>query len=405
MDHIVELKRFHEVREALVNDALTRSIDYERFERGNITEGNLTHLHGEEHRDRRRIENVYFRKESLIWLDKEVIPEAIVNSLQYVENGEQDLISIGRLVATNVAARIVGLDFEQLSLDERHELVEMIEDLGIGAAIDTVPAADIEKVNHSANSALGRFVEKYLRPLEPAGGGSNTFHPDSVTERRLLGALYGHVGQFGLDHETVHREIVMHFLAATHTSSQTLVNTIHELFAWVDENPEHSYQIEDLEFTRRCVHEALRLTPTNPKLLRRAVSDTVVAGREVKAGTILHLNTYDANRDLAVFGADASSFDPNRNLDQGIPRYGMSFGGGMHQCMGRIVAVGTPIALGSGVAERLDIVGLVPRMASAVIGRGVRRAEENSPRRETSTGRWTRWEIYPVRLEGVSESA
>jgi hypothetical protein len=66
-----------------------------------------------------------------------------------------------------------------------------------------------------------------------------------------------------------------------------------------------------------------------------------VAGQAVKKGQEIHIERVAANRDTAVFGADAGAFNPHRpnpGLDQ--QRYGLGFGSGPHQCFGLRVVLG-----------------------------------------------------------------
>jgi hypothetical protein len=48
------------------------------------------------------------------------------------------------------------------------------------------------------------------------------------------------------------------------------------------------------------------------------------------------------NRDRSVFGDDAEEFDPRRTTPDGVPGYGLSFGSGMHACIGQDLAAGLP---------------------------------------------------------------
>jgi hypothetical protein len=47
-----------------------------------------------------------------------------------------------------------------------------------------------------------------------------------------------------------------------------------------------------------------------------------------------------ANRDPEAFGDDAGDFDPHRTLAPGVAPWGLSFGLGMHACIGQDLAAG-----------------------------------------------------------------
>jgi hypothetical protein len=143
------------------------------------------------------------------------------------------------------------------------------------------------------------------------------------------------------------------------------------------------------------VHETLRLRPTTPKIKRRAESDTEVAGRPIKADSLVVLDAAAGNRDQALFGADADSFNPDRSIADGVPRWGLSFGAGPHQCPGRSVAGGFPVPDDFDV-DGDHVFGLVALMVQEMLRRGVRPDPDRSPLRDDRTERYTRWMEYPV---------
>src|SRR5688572_7112927 len=57
---------FDEIRKALYHPALSRTLDRRSFEEGNPRAGILSLLHGDEHRERRRLENSLFRRPALV---------------------------------------------------------------------------------------------------------------------------------------------------------------------------------------------------------------------------------------------------------------------------------------------------------------------------------------------------
>ena len=152
--------------------------------------------------------------------------------------------------------------------------------------------------------------------------------------------------------------------------------------------------VEDPAFAQRCVHEALRIRPTNPGILRRARVDTEVAGRAVRKGVVCVLDTISANTDPAAYGPDAALFNPNREVSDGIPPYGVSFGAGMHFCIGRTLAVGLPQRRGTPPSDS-HLYGMVPIALRAVFERGVSPHPDRPPVPDTKTKRWTRLAQLP----------
>ena len=63
------------------------------------------------------------------------------------------------------------------------------------------------------------------------------------------------------------------------------------------------------------------------------------SGRRIRAGQKVFIDIPAVNRDEAVFGTDAASFNPHREIRKGVQPYGFGFGGGAHKCIGRPLAV------------------------------------------------------------------
>lgn len=83
----IELTTFEDVRLALINEDLTRSLDPERHERGNILDQVLMVLHGDAHRVRRRVENRLFRRETLLRYERQLFPDIIRSTLARIGLG------------------------------------------------------------------------------------------------------------------------------------------------------------------------------------------------------------------------------------------------------------------------------------------------------------------------------
>src|SRR5690606_25970091 len=99
--------------------------------------------------------------------------------------------------------------------------------------------------------------------------------------------------------------------------------------------------------------------------------DTEVAGRQIPQGALVILDAARANRDPEVFGPEADRFDPDRAVPDRVPRWGLSFGAGPHQCPGRNVAGGFPIP-SSFEVDHNHLFGLVAAMLQALVRLGVR---------------------------------
>jgi cytochrome P450 len=200
-----------------------------------------------------------------------------------------------------------------------------------------------------------------------------------------------------LPHDVVLRELGFYLLAGAHTSATAFVRTLHHLFEWEREHPEdRDVMRAERGFVQRAVYETIRLHPSSPVGERWALADTVLkSGRAIAQGSKVVIDLATVNRDPELFGADADCFDPRRvPLVEGVPPWGLSFGHGMHACIGQELAVG--------LLERSDEhaeheYGLVTVAVQAMIDRGARADPGSPPTMDTSTRR-PYWGTYPVLL-------
>ncbi|KIR64931.1 MULTISPECIES: cytochrome P450 [Micromonospora] len=400
------LSTYRDVQEALSNGALTRSIDAERFERGNILEGVVMMLNGSQHRDRRRIENTLFRREVLTEYEQKLFPVVIEETLApIVRQGKADLVETGALLAVVLSARMVGIDFDVDSLDQRRRLIRYAAAFTRAVAIDVavVPEAELRS---ASDAALAGFTSTFLRPswdrraalIAAVKAGERV---ESYLPRDLLTTLLRHREAHGLDDGQVIRETAFYLEASADTSAQALTNSIDLVFDHARRDPSALSRLtQDTFLVQRFVHEAVRLRPTVPRIRRRTLTDTVLNGTVVPADTLVELDTTAANRDVDVFGPSADEFDPWREVPATVPRYAHAFGGGVHSCIGRNLAVGLSLR-GDQPPPDNHLFGIVPLMVQALLRAGMRPDPTAEAVPDTFSTRWTRWADYPVVFEAA----
>jgi cytochrome P450 len=410
----IVLNTYEDAKAALSNDDLSRSIDFELYERGNIEEGTVSVIHGLEHRDRRRIENTLFRRHNLEHYERVLFPEIVASTLdRLVTDAHSDLLEIGGLTTVVLAARIAGIDFDTTSLEQRERLREFLHHFALGGAIDAIKANNLDEIRAVKASMLiaqAEFVDEFMaasrarRELlvahrEDDDLANDDLPPDVLTLLLVANAT----GALSLDDALLERETIQYFTAGAHTSTQTTTNTLHLLFEWSEAHPRDRARLEsDLHFVQRAVQEALRCRPTNPLIHRRAVTDTMVQDRQISEGTVVLIDTARANADPTVFGPDADRFDPYRDLPRDAPPFGTSFGGGMHMCIGRTLAVGLPVRNLTESLGPTHLYGLIPQIVQALVRRGVQPDPSKDAVPDDRTERWTRWSSYPVILESLT---
>ena len=398
---------YEAIRQALFDANLSRSFDKRSYHDGNIRDGVVSIAHGPMQRARRRVENSQFRADQMKLYERELFPRVMSDLLDTLIDGEfVDIFTVGELLSVVLAARRAGLDHEPGNLDQIRQLVRHVDAFSQGSAI--LDARDPESIRQLVYETYEEFERDFVRPswqrraalieAQPSEQlGSESLPHDILTV--LL--LHRDDPALELDDDgRVVREVATYLQGGTHTSAQTLTNALDLLFEMEAGTPGIIDRAAvDLPFAQRVVHETLRLRPTTPKIKRRAEADTVIAGVAVPKDAMVILDAAAAHRDPAIFGPNPDDFDPDRELDPAIPRWGLAFGAGSHQCPGRTVAGGFPVPTGETDDEHLF--GLVALEIQAVASRGVRPDPTREPERDLRTDRHTRWLHYPVRFEAA----
>lgn len=404
----IVLDRYEAIREALFHPDLSRTFDRRSYEEGNIRDGVVSISHGPVHRTRRRVENTQFRPDVLRLYERELFPRVIDDLLdKLIDEPSVDLFAVAEVLSVVLAALRAGIDVDDHDLGQLRELVRYVDVFSQGSAI--LDAKDPEAVRRLVVETYATFERDWVRPswkrraalIEADRQGEPGHEP---LPHDILSVLLQHRDDPRLelgDSGRIVREVATYLQGGTHTSAQTMANAFDLLFE-ADAGPDRPGLVtrcaEDLEFCQRVVHETLRLRPTTPRIRRRVESDTVVAGREAPRDSLVVLDAAAGNRDPELFGVDADRFDPDRVIDPGVPRWGLSFGAGAHQCPGRSVAGGFPIPQ-HGALDAEHIFGLVALEIREVARRGIHADPDRAPQRDTRTERFTRWASYPVRFD------
>jgi cytochrome P450 len=196
---------------------------------------------------------------------------------------------------------------------------------------------------------------------------------------------------FGEDADLAVRHAVIDLLhAGVGTTVGAIVQTVDELLRWFAAHPEDRALATDPAFLRGAVHEVLRLHSANPAEVRFAIADTTLSGGTViRAGQYAALRTGLADRDPAVFGADADRFDPRRVTPPATYPHGVAFGSGPHMCYGM------PLVIGNDGTD-----GNVVLFARALFEAGVEPDPERTPSYEPATAHadLKSFTTYPVRF-------
>ena len=363
----------------------------------------LLTLHGEAHTRRRAIEWRLFRRDFARYYESEVYPATLQHTLApYLYRGHLDLPEFGFRVNINLSSDIAGIDRPAGSESETDTLVAHTRKFAEGATLFH-STRDKNIVREEVAAALTQFNEQFLLPsrhrrerlLGEVAKGTLT---EEDVPRDILTVLLANRDQQDLDDDMILREVAFFMQAGSHSSANALTHTFHEIHQWLGKHPQdHARVREDDTFLRRCVHESLRLHPASPVAWRTASEAFALPdGREVAAGDAVMIDLMSANLEKALFGEDAESFNPHRNVPDRIPPFGLSFGIGIHTCFGRDIAGGVGTAKDAGQAPHL---GTLTNLLKNLLQHQARPDAAKPPVADTGTER-PNWGSYPL-LIGV----
>jgi cytochrome P450 len=187
--------------------------------------------------------------------------------------------------------------------------------------------------------------------------------------------------------ESLRREIAFYLLAGAHTSATALTRVVHNIFKWLENHPEDEEKAySDKVFLQKATHETIRLQPSSPTAARWALEDIELkSGIEIMKGDKVVIDLETVNRDKNSYGDDAEKFNPNRELESGIAPWGLSFGQGMHACIGQDLAAG--LVFDTDSTEEDHLFGLVPVAVQTLFLNGCKPDPSNPPEMDDSTTR------------------
>ena len=391
-DETITITTYEEAKEAYRQKDLRQAL----YDAGEVVMADvLVNLHAAEHRDRRRLENRLFGRDTLDRYERSLFPPIIDETLAPdVEAGRTELVDLGHRMMMNLAAFTAGVDRPLGTPDETRTLYRYLM-LFIEGATLAHYTGDRDAKREQIAAELHRFDEEFVTPS--IARRQALMEAGEELPQDVLSVLLANEDSLHLPHEVIVREVAFYLLAGAHTSATAFTRVSHNMFTWLHQHPEDAELVHsDRLFVQRCTHETIRLQPSSPVAMRWALDDIELkTGTHVPKGAKVVIDLLAVNRDPSVFGDDAEVFDPHRPLPPGVPPYGLSFGSGMHACIGQVLAAGLLARDGSVADDHLF--GLVPEAVQALFDAGARPDPDDPPEMDESTTR-PYFGRYPVLL-------
>lgn len=372
------------------------------YDEGPVMSDVLVNLHGDEHKQRRRVENRIFRRETFVHYERELFPAVTQRTVApYVAAGGVDLVHLGHELMLNLASLTAGVDRPEQTAEETERLFDYMQWFIKGATLHH-STEDHAQLSARIETALDEWDVEFLAPsvarrralFEAVAAGELS---EDELPKDVLTTLLRHHGDLELPYPVLRREIAFMLLAAAHTSATAFVRSVDHILGWTTAHPQDAQKVTtDPLFVQRCVHETVRLNPSSPISARWALAPvTLRDGTQVPTGSRVVVDLQAVNRDPGVFGEGADAFDPYRATPAGVAPFGLSFATGMHVCIGQDLAAG--VVPRPGAEPEGHLFGLVTGAVQYLFTVGVRRDPSHPPVPDAGTAR-PYWGSYPALL-------
>jgi cytochrome P450 len=363
----------------------------------------LVTLDGVEHRRRRLMEMRIFKKDFFAFYESEVLPPVLHETLApFVARGAADLVEVAYHCMIGLTADFAGIDRPLRTAAETADLVRLLRIFGIAATVGQFTGSRTEADELKAQVAAGMadFEKNYFEPSVArraellARWRAGEIAEDALP-RDILTLLLRNEDQIELPPDMVLRETAFYFLAGAHTSVHSLSHAMHEIFMLCRRDPaERRHLLDDPLFVQRCVHESLRLHPSSPISKRRPLCPMQLPqGTAAGPEDTVVVDLYRANRQAEQFGDDAREFNPYRTKIPPLLPYGLTFGVGVHSCLGKGLAAGDLPKPSSDASKHQY--GTVTLLARELLKLGAEPDPATPPQQDLTTERET-WTRYPI---------
>ena len=306
----------------------------------------LVNLHGKEHQMRRKVEAKILRPNFYRWYETEVFKKTLDETITpYLKEGKADLVDLSYRILLNLTADFSGIDRPDKSVAETERILSMLRTFGKAATLGQAKG-DKDAISNEINDSIEAFNVEFYKPSKQKRlEYLNRFKLGEISEsdvpKDVLTELLKNQEKLGLSDDIILKETAFYLLAGAFTSIHTLTHAMHELFERVKDPTQENRLINEPIYLQRCIHESMRLHPSSPTAMRRPTCPYQTNdGKTLNNSDTIVVNLMEANRDVSVFGLDAKEHNPERNLPSGVPPYGLSFGKGMHACIGVNLAAG-----------------------------------------------------------------
>ncbi len=397
----IELTDYRTVEAALKHPDLKQSL----YDEGSLLMDRvLVTLHGDDHKQRRLTEMRVFRRDFFRHYEHEVLPKIYAEVMQELQSvNSMNLVDLNYRFMVYLAIAFAGIDRQAHTSAELDTLIHLLRMFGVAATLGQATDQEgVEAAKLEVTKALEQFTSEFFSPsVAKREQLLNELTKGAIEADALpmdvLTVLLQDEEKLALGRDMMMRETGFFFLASAHTSVHSLGHAVHHLLDWAANHAGAREALEaDALLVQRFVHESFRLHPSSPIAKRVALSEiTFLDDQTAQPGDTVIINLREANRDTAVFGEDAEEFNPYRELDPGTAETGVTFGIGMHACLGKHLAAGQLPVPGRPVDQANHQLGTVAWLCHQLLTRGIQQDNTQEAHLDATIQRET-WQTYPI---------
>ena len=352
-------------------------------------------LHGEEHTKKKRIFSSVFNRRFYKHYQNHVFPKAVKETMDpAIAAGGGDMAQFAYRVLINLTADSAGIDRRHTEKDT-DRLLALLGKLGHAPTMGQLTdPSDRNRLLAELKEALDAFRDEFFEPSLAkrkaivAQFAAGVIEKSDLPQDAITAQLLSDPTDEDLPYDERMKDAAFFILAGAFTTANVLMNQVNNVLDWFEDHPKDRQNLmEDPILMQKFIWENARLHPASPITKRRALCPMHLPdGHNANTDEFVTVDLTKTNRHTALFGKDAEAFNPHRTPGNNLPLHGLSFGGGAHVCLGKLLAVGVRITEDNKDAEETEV-GTIALVLKDLLRHGVARDPSRTAEIDESTAR------------------
>ena len=352
-------------------------------------------LHGDAHAKKKRIFSGVFNRRFYKHYQNHVFPKAVKETMDpAIAAGGGDMAQFAYRVLINLTADSAGIDRRHTETDT-DRLLALLVKLGHAPTMGQLTdPSDRDRLLAELEEALTAFRGEFFEPslarrktiitqFDAGEIAKSDLPQDAITAQLITDPT-----DENLPYEERMKDAAIFILAGAFTTANVLMNMVNNVLDWFEDHPEDRQNLmDDPILMQKFIWENTRLHPASPITKRRALCPMHLPdGHNAEQDEFVTIDLTKTNRHANLFGEDAEAFNPHRTPDNNLPLHGLSFGGGAHVCLGKLLAVGVRITEDNKDAEETEV-GTIALVLKELLRHGIARDPSKLAEIDESTAR------------------